>query len=145
MSKPRLFSMVKCCAYLKPVRDGVNIMFLSPEEIRNLFGSKEMEKYPYGKAIAHTAEGEKDLSSFEGDSVEKTYRVRMEKQFKGYVVGYTTVKVKGIIGTDSYSNDYEEGVYFFKNTTERVEAAIVFYGNNRKRYVLLDDIEEEKS
>ena len=147
MSKPKLFSMVKCRAYLRQVHDGVCIILLSRKEVEELYGVSELKKHPLGMARAMIPEGEKDLSDFEGEGVEKTYRIRTEKEFRGCVVGYDKVDVKGIIGTDTaeyYREDgYEEKGYVFKKITEQPEVAIVYYGNNRKRYVLLEDIEED--
>ena len=84
-----------------------------------------------------------DLSEFDGSYVNKTYRERIECDFDGFVVGFTKVDTKGIIGTDWESGDYEyikSHGYYFKTIKERPKVAVVYFKNNVKRYVLLDDL-----
>ena len=47
---------------------------------------------------------------------------------------------KGIIGTDT--DIYGERRFVFKDITDKPKVAVVFFKNNCKRYVLLEDIEE---
>lgn len=143
----KLFSKVRCRAYLKPAKDGVHIAMY--DEYGSLITDNHMNSY-HGKALALKFDQEKmedveiaDLSEFCGETVEKTYRKRVEEDFTGVVVGYRQVKTKGIIGTDwndsSHGGDFG---YCFKQTTEAPKVAIVFFKNNSKRYVLPDDMEE---
>jgi hypothetical protein len=103
---------------------------------------------PFARVIAYQLKPDgieekeiKDLSAFEGDGVVKTYRERTEADFSGVVVGYKRVAVKGIIGTDYFDNGFSEHAYCFKNITESPLAAVVYFKNNCKRYVLPEDME----
>jgi hypothetical protein len=146
----KLFKKVHCKAYLKKTSDGVYIRFFNPD------GSFYTDKYVYDtniKAIAYKTKlneyglncDEKlaDLSEFDGESVEKVYRTRIEQEFDGFVVGYTRINTKGKIGTYwEDGNDYvREYGYCFKEITESPKVAVVYFMNNCKRYVLLDDLE----
>lgn len=148
MSKQiKLFNKVHCKAYMKKVHDTVRIQFFNPD------GSFCYDKFVTSydaKAIAYKFDPEKneeveiaDLSGFEADCVEKTYREREEKEFDGFVVGYTRIKVKGLIGTDWIDEPYhKECGYCFKEITEYPKVAVVYFKNNCKRYVLIEDMEE---
>lgn len=131
----KLFTKVHCKGYLKKTSDGVYIRIL------NRFGN-----IPQSRNDWHTASGYKndtflkDLSSWDGDSVEKEYRKRVECSFNGFLVGFTRVNYKGIIGTDT--DIYGERRFVFKDITDKPKVAVVFFKNNCKRYVLLDDLEE---
>ena len=142
MSKNKLFVKVNCKAYLAKYHDGVYIQFYSDngEYLNDRYIKTCKDK---AVAIAYNNSGEeiKDLSEFCGESVEKVYRKRVEENFNGVVVGYTSIKVKGIIGTDWYDNTYTEYGHCFKKTTEKVACAVVFFKNNCKRYVPLNDLE----
>jgi hypothetical protein len=149
MSEPKLFTMVKCKAYLKKAHDGVFI------EFEDKYGIPIMNKTvdsPDAKAFAWKLNPDtllheviKDLGDWCGDSVEKTYRERIEEEFTGCVVGYTRINVKGRIGTDwecdSYCGEYG---HCFKEITEYPKVAVVYFKNNVKRYVLPEDMEEVK-
>jgi len=148
MKQPKLFSYVKCVAYLKKIRDGVHIILSNPD------GSSCESNYacsPNCKAIAIRYDSEKgenveikDLSDFDGSCVKKVYRKRIETEFKGVVVGYTTVKMSGIIGTDWKESHYGEDYgYCYKQAVDVPKVAVVYFKNNCKRYVLLDDLEQE--
>ena len=138
----KLFVKVRCKAYLKKVSDGVRI------ELFNADGStcfdKVVKEYAC-KAIAYDGSGKEiaDLSDFFGESVRKVYRKRIECDFVGVVVGYTKVDVSGVIGTDWEDNPFTgEYGHCFKEITDRQKVAVVYFKNNCKRYVLLDDINE---
>lgn len=144
--QPRLFSMVRCRAYMMKAKDTVHIEMFEKDGTRvdgKVVRSYGCKAYAY-KLDPKTYEGVEiaDLSEFCGQSVEKTYRVRKEELFTGCVVGYTRLKVKGIIGTDWNDSPYGGDFGFcFKQTTENPKAAVVYFKNNSKRYVLLDDLE----
>ena len=143
MKHPKLFSMVKCKAYLKKESDGVYIELMNPD------GSLRYEKTVDSLDCTAIAKKEdvviKDLSDFDGSCVKKVYRERVEAEFTGVVVGYTRVKVSGLIGTI-----WEEPEYFqsygccFKQAVDVPKVAVVYFKNNCKRYVLLDDLEESE-
>ena len=143
----KLFVKVRCRAYMKKIKDGVCIVMYNPDG--TVCTEKDMKSY-HGKAVAIKTDYEKmedvevaDLSEFCGESVEKVYRERAEETFTGVVVGYTTLKCKGRIGTDWNDNPYGGDFgYCFKDTTWAPKVAVVYFKNNCKRYVLLDDMEE---
>ena len=132
----KIFTRVKCHAYMKKFSDGVTIHVESFDD-----GSKLAKAVKYD-ADTHENVEIADLSSFDGLSVEKTYAERIEAEFGGVVVGYRKLKVRGRIGTDWYDGPYGyEYGYCFKETTEYPTVAVVYYKNNCKRYVLPEDME----
>lgn len=146
----KLFTKVKCHAYLKRVYDGVFIGF------EDKYGTPiETKTVPHAdiKAFAwrlnpETLMNEKfaDLSEWCGQSVEKKYRERIEEEFTGFLVGITRIKISGRIGTDWESDSYygEEFGHCFKVVDDYPKVGVVYFKNNAKRYVLLEDMEEEK-
>lgn len=144
----QLFKKVHCKAYLKKIKDGVYIQFFNPD------GTYYNDRFVYDyniKAIAYKTKLDEnmmncdeelaDLSEFDGSYVEKTYRERVECEFDGFVVGYTKINTKGKIGTDWDSGEYvREHGYCWREITERPKVAVVYFKNNIKRYVLLDDM-----
>ena len=145
----QLFKKVHCKAYLKKIKDGVYIQFFNPD------GTYYNDRFVYDyniKAIAYKTKLDEnmmncdeelaDLSEFDGSYVEKVYRERVECEFDGFVVGYTKINTKGKIGTDWDSGEYvREHGYCWREITERPKVAVVYFKNNCKRYVLLDDLE----
>ena len=144
----QLFKKVHCKAYLKKIKDGVYIQFFNPD------GTYYNDRFVYDyniKAIAYKTKLDEnmmncdeelaDLSEFDGSYVEKVYRERVECEFDGFVVGYTKINTKGKIGTDWDSGEYvREHGYCWREITERPKVAVVYFKNNIKRYVLLDDM-----
>lgn len=148
MGDIKLFAKVHCKAYMAKIRDTVHIQLYdsSGREVRNADTVNDYNS----KAIAYRYDEDRneevqiaDLSEFDGESVEKTYRKRTECEFDGFVVGYTRLDVKGRIGTDwndpGYGSEYG---FCFKMITERPKVAVVYFKNNMKRYVLPEDMEE---
>ena len=85
----------------------------------------------------------KDLSSCEGEYVNKKYYERIPCEFDGFIVGITKIKAEGRIGTEWESDPhYEEYGHCFKESTWQPKVGVVYFRNNCKRYVLLDDMEE---
>ena len=127
----KLFVKVRCRAYMKMAKDGVFIVMYNPDG--TVCEDRLMKSYK-GKAVAMKRNFEngddievEDLSEFCGQCV---------------VVGYTTIKANGLMGTDwndsTYGGDFG---YCFKNTTWAPKVAVVYFKNNCKRYVLLEDME----
>lgn len=143
----KIFSKVHCKAYMKKTCDNVHIQFYNADG--TFCYDKVVTDYK-AKAIAYGFDEDKweqvelaDLSSFCGESVEKTYRERTECEFDGFVVGYTRIDVKGRIGTDWDDPEYgSEYGFCFKRITDRPKVAVVYFKNNMKRYVLPEDMEE---
>ena len=143
----KLFKKVHCKAYMARIYDTVHIQYYNADG--SFCYDKTVTDYRT-KAIAYKfnedkCENEeiKDLSAFDGDSVEKIYRERKECEFDGFVVGYTRIDAKGVIGTDWYDPEYgTEFGFCFKRITDRPKVAVVYFKNNMKRYVLPEDMEE---
>lgn len=143
----KLFKKVHCKAYMKKICDNVHIQFYNAD---GTFCYDKIVTDYKAKAIAYGFDEKKweqielaDLSNFDGESVEKTYRERTECKFDGFVVGYTRIDVKGRIGTNWDDPEYgSEYGFCFKMITERPKVAVVYFKNNMKRYVLPEDMEE---
>lgn len=159
----KIFRPVHCKAYLKKESDGTRIIL--EEQTKHKFAGEEyISTKPYEKSawredkdIKATAvqdyyeNGEwktrdlKDLSECCGEYVEKVYRRRVEEEFDGFLVGITYIKVNGRIGTDydeTHIDCYDDYVWhLFKDYTP-TKVGVVYFKNNAKRYVLLDDISE---
>lgn len=153
----KIFRKVHCKAYMEKYWDGVALV-CSETDYSGI--TKVVDKscwddntgvkviatknwYEHGGSLEEQIA---DLSNFEGESVEKSYRRRVEEPFDGFLVGITRVKVTGRIGTDY--DDYISGFgkcdgfwHLFKEV-DMVPVGVVYFKNNAKRYVLLDDIED---
>ena len=82
------------------------------------------------------------------DRREKTYFWHRKMNFTGVVVGFTDLVVSGWLGVE-YQDAVDVGIgvipekYYVKKTPkETVKCAIVYYANNKKHYVPLEDIVE---
>ena len=142
MSNIKLFQKVRCGAYLKKISDGVHIRLYNGDGTE--FEGKYPTKYDT-RAYAYNTDGDRiaDLSDFSGQSVEKIYRKRIEEDFEGFIVGYTRIEVKGIIGTDWNDNPHGGDFGFcFKEIREYPKVGVVYFKNNCKRYVLPEDMVE---
>ncbi|MEG0365533.1 MAG: hypothetical protein RR585_01765, partial [Coprobacillus sp.] len=71
----------------------------------------------------------------------KTYYERKDKSFTGFLVGYKDIVINGIVGVDYNDNPYCECDYIYKQPLKVCKCAIIYFANNRKRYVPLEDIE----
>lgn len=135
-NKIKIFTRVKCHAYMKKARDGVSIHIERPDGLPR---TAKAVKYD---DTTHEYVEIADLSEYDGSTVEKIYAERVEAEFSGVVVGYRRLKVRGRIGTDWYDDQHgSEYGYCFKYTTEYPTVAVVYYKNNCKRYVLSEDME----
>ena len=158
----KIFERVHCKAYLEKKSDGVALH--CTEHIETDYGiGKRIEDNPATgwrwdedqdiRVVAiqtvyengrWTTKTLKDLSDFDGNCVEKTYRQRVEKEFDGFLVGVTQIVTTGLIGTNS-SDECENGdvntfIHLFKeHHYEKV--GVVYFKNNCKRYVLMEDME----
>ena len=155
----KIFQKVHCMAYLKKHSDGVALSCY----VVDRSGAFEMPaqgsswKEPI-KVIATkteykdgkwTQEDIADLSEFEGESVDKQYRVRVEEEFDGFLVGMTNIVTTGQIGTDMTMHPYNmdgdlEEIYHLTKTTNKEKVGVVYFKNNAKRYVLPEDMRGEQ-
>lgn len=153
----KLFKKVHCKSYLKPYKDGIyleitdeNGEVVTTNQIKDNYKvvakrswTEPAPQYNYDDPdISYCSQEIKDLSACDGDCVEKTYRIKVEQPFDGFIVGVTTVDVKGLLGTDYNDNPYGGGFgYCFKEITDRAKVGVVYFRNNCKRYVPIEDIE----
>lgn len=135
-----IFEKVKCKAYLKAVKDGVYIQLYNSDG--SLCNTRTVTDINSSAYAYKEDEVIKDLSSFDGDCVEKVYRKRVEKEFSGFLVGITNVAVKGIIGTDWYESPYCTNYGYCFKETKKEKVGVVYFRNNAKRYVPLADMED---
>lgn len=134
-----LFKKVKCKGFYKKVHDGIYI---------------ELDKNTLTATAINTNLIDVDGNNYgimEEDvhRVEKTYYEYVEKRFSGVVVGFVDLVVKGYLDV-IYQEPCDVGVgiipekfYVAKTTKEVVKCAIVYYANNKKHYVPVEDITED--
>lgn len=142
----KIFIKVKCHAYLRKAHDGIRITIYDTAD--SVCSNKTVADPSY-KALVETFDFDKmeyvtlaDLSEWDGSGYEKTYRERVEEEFTGVVVGITEVNVKGQIGTDWECDGFgREYGHCYKQITDRQKVAVVYFKNNSKRYVPLEDLE----
>lgn len=147
----KIFQKVHCRAYLQKYSDGV---FLDPIDENNMPLKGSAWKDPCASCKAYKNEYVNgkwetrelaDLSDFEGNTVPKEYRRRIEEEFDGFLVGITQITVRGEIGTDSSDYVYNmEGdvdtVFHLTKKRYQKQVAVVYFKNNAKRYVPLEDM-----
>ena len=125
-----LFKKVKCNAYLKRVHDG-KFIDVSQDDFKAIYTDyHNLDKL-------HTE------SACEGDlDFLKTYYVLIKKEFTGFVVGVKEVTATAYLVADiGYQYNGKEYIYVRKEPKDIYKCAIVYYGNNRKRLVPLENIE----
>lgn len=128
--KDILFKKVKCNAYLKKVYDG-KFIDVSQEDFKAIYTDYRNLDKLYTES---TCEGDLDFL--------KTYYEFKEKEFTGLVVGIKDVTVTAYLVADiGYQYSGKEYIYVRKEPKDIYKCAIVYYGNNRKRYVPLENIE----
>ena len=153
----KIFQKVHCKAYLKKYHDGIHLdckdgdddflMPVSGNAWDHMVKVKAVQSwYRDGK----WGESEiADLSGFEGETVDKQYRIRVEEEFDGFLVGITYIVTTGRIGTDMTMfpcdlNGNLKEVFHLTKATNREKVGVVYFKNNAKRYVLLDDMRGEQ-
>lgn len=147
--RPPLFSRVKCRAYLREKKDGIYIdvrdkdgNVIYPHIVTEPLSAYAVRYDPQLGKLEKIA----DLSNWDGESVKKIYRERTEAVFTGVVVGYKRIDRSGYIGTDWETPPFgREYGHLFKEINDRPEVAVVYYRNNKKRFVLPEDMEEERN
>ena len=131
-----LFDKVKCKGFYSKVHDGTYI-FLDTQNLK--------AAHMNSNAINTDCLVEEDV-----DRVEKIYYKHVNQNFCGVIVGFTNLVVTGYLDV-IYNDAVDVGVgiipeQFFvqKNPKRVVKCAIVYYANNKKHYVPLEDIEKEE-
>lgn len=134
--KPKLFQKVNCKGYLKKVYDGRFI-----ETFKN-------EGETLDCTYVDTNNPDLDIEcQYCGDlDFLKTYYKHKERKFTGVVVGFKDIVIDGYLTVDTSCNwNGCEYTKLGKQVNKTSLCAIVYYANNRKRYVPLKDIEQEDS
>lgn len=135
--KMKLFEKVNCTGFYKPFKDG---KWLQLNEEDHTADSMDMN------IVGPENDGtvEKDV-----EYIEKTYYKHVDKKFSGVIVGYKDVVIVGYLEA-VYQEEIDVGVgvipekfCVYKNPKETVKCAVVYYANNMKHYVPLEDILEE--
>ena len=128
----KLFDKVKCKGFYKKAHDGKSL-FLDKENLK-AYEFLSIEGEPEGEEI---------------DYIEKTYYEHVNGEFSGVLVGFVDLVVKGSLEA-IYQDPVDVGIgtiperfYVSKTPIEVVKCAIVYYANNKKHYVPLDEITKE--
>lgn len=134
--KPQLFQKVDCYGYLKKVYDGRFIETFENE----------------GKTLdcTYIDTNNPDLNiecQYCGDfDFLKTYYEHRERKFSGIVVGFKYLVIDGYLTVETcYDHLGVEYTKLGKKCNKTALCAIVYYADNRKRYVPLNDIKKEES
>ena len=148
----KIFKKVHCKAYLKKQNDGISLICFGDNG--EPISSQNRWTHPI-KVIAHQCYYKNgkwidrdiaDLSSFEGETVDKQYRIRVKEEFDGFLVGITSIVTSGKIGTDTsnyiinMNGDMDE-IHHLVKYANKEKVGVVYFKNNARRYVYLDDME----
>lgn len=131
-----LFDRVKCKGFYKKVHDGIWILLNTEYLTACAMNSNLVDDLNDGTVEENV------------EQVEKTYYEHKEGSFSGVIVGFKDLVVKGyldVIYQDAIGvgiGTIPEKFYVEKNPKEVVKCAVVYYANNMKHYVPLDDIEQ---
>ena len=132
----RLFKEVKCKGFYKKVHDGIWVHLDKSTGTAYAMNSNLVD-------IDNDGTMEADI-----DCVEKTYYEHKKANFSGVIVGFKDLVVKGYLDAN-YQDEVDVGIgvfpekfYVAKRPKEVVKCAIVYYANNMKHYVPLDDIKQ---
>jgi len=142
-NKSKVGSLCSCRAYLRKEYDGVFIQRIDAKHSETGEDAYIIHDAEERNALVEGKPYEYKESPCEGAyDVEKTYYTRVEKTFDGVVVGTKEIVTEGYLGVDTdYGYDGREVKRFFKEPKTKVMCAIVYYGNNKKRLVPLEDLE----
>lgn len=125
-----LFKKVNCNSFLKKVWDGKFIQIYKGEyDEASYCNSNDPDN-----EITSECCGELDFL--------KTYYKETHRNFTGFVVGIKDIVVTGYLVAETIF-DFRGCEYLkvYKQPKETIKCAIVYYGNNRKRYVPRESIE----
>lgn len=125
---------ILCKAYYKKARDGVHIICYDKDGASCLVSNKPIEN-----ACAYDRHGQEIELDFEGDGVEKVLRELTEEWFTGVCVGETILPITEYLYSDTNIHwNGSESKVICKSIQETCDCYIVYYANNRKRYVPKD-------
>ena len=125
--------MAVCNAYYKKIKDGVHIECWDKDGIPFERSNKALEK-----AYAWNKDGMVKELLFEGDGIEKTLRTLVNKTFSGVCVGEVKLPITELLYADfTYDHNCVEQRFIAKEIKQSCECYVIYYANNRKRYVCL--------
>lgn len=122
---------VHCTSYLKPVRDG-RCLDAVKDDKGNI---TEVHYIGNGNDVP-------DNCNYEG-SLEflKTYYEKRSAEFDGVLVGTKKIVIDGYLWADTEYHPYKgEGIRVGKQPNTTVMCGIVFFGNNQKRLVPMENL-----
>lgn len=128
----KLFDKCKCKGFYKKLHDGIYIQLDSKNLTADLMNSNV-----HGELV------EEDI-----ECAEKQYYEHKDGNFSGVIVGFVSLVVVGYLdviydcGVGVGFGTMPDKYYISKRPKEVVKCAIVYYANNLKHYVPLDDIVE---
>lgn len=128
----KLFDKCKCKGFYKKVHDGIYIQLDSNNLTADL-----MNPNVQGGLV------EEDI-----ECAEKRYYEHKQSNFSGVIVGFISLVVVGYLdviydcGVDVGFGTMPDKYYISKRPKEIVKCAIVYYANNLKHFVPIDDIVE---
>lgn len=127
-----LGKQVKCSAYYKKVKDGVFIVCFD----KNGYITDGANKRKIEEAVAVDTYGYEQALRFEGDGIDKTLYRLTDKTFTGVCVGKVIIPITEYLYCDtSYNIAGNEFKFVGKQVTKTCECYVIYYANNRKRYV----------
>lgn len=131
--KELLFKEVLCHSFLKKVNDGKFIEICKGEVDEAIYKNSNDDNF---EVISECC-GDMDFL--------KTYYEIQDKVFKGFVVGIKEIVVSSYLVADTTS-DWSgcEHLRIYKCPNEKIKCAIVYYQNNKKRYVPLEKMKISK-
>ena len=135
-----LFDKVKCKGFYKKVRDGIYVQLDKDNLVADLINTNLIDVDGNNYGIME-----------EGiDFAEKTYFEYVQQNFKGVIVGFVDLIVKGYLDV-IYEDAVDVGIgvipekfYVAKRPKEIVKCAIVYYANNKKHYVPLSEVTDNE-
>ena len=151
----KLFEKYKTTGYLTKVKDGTYIEL--DEHTGTAYKRNSNSISPYDTCefddndiddLWGVTKKKKDEDEIEfGEYVDKTYYKLKEKTGKGVVVGFVNVVTKGRLcpvwedAVDVGVGIIPEKYYVSKETAETKRCAVVYYANNKKHLVPIENIE----
>ena len=132
----RLFDKVRCNGFYKPHKDGIYI-YLDKENLRADLVNVNLWDNGKGGTV------ESDI-----EQAEKTYYKHVSQNFSGVIVGFKDLVIVGYLDV-IYDDPIHTGLgtipekyYIAKIAKDVAKCAIVYYADNKKHYVPLEDIVE---
>lgn len=132
----QLFDKVKCKGFYKTHKDGIFIHLDKTTLTAYLMNTNLID-------VDNDGTAEADI-----DCAEKTYYKHVPQNFSGVVVGYKDLVIVGYLDVlyddaiDTGIGTIPEKYYIAKRPKYVVKCAIVYYADNKKHYVPLEDIVE---